>query len=58
MGYLDFQPKRRLMDWPADVGCLADTLVLDKFGVLGYSGGGPHALACTVRIPERLTTVG
>ncbi len=51
MGHSDFQPNRRLLDWPADVGRLADTLGLDKFGVLGYSGGGPHALACAVRIP-------
>jgi pimeloyl-ACP methyl ester carboxylesterase len=39
MGYSDYQPNRRLLDWPADVGHLADTLGLDKFGVLGYSGG-------------------
>lgn len=58
MGYSDFQQNRRLLDWPADVGCLADSLGLEKFGVLGYSGGGPHALACAYRIPERLTTVG
>lgn len=58
MGYSDFQPNRRLLDWPADVCRLADTLGLDRFGVLGYSGGGPHALACAVRIPERLMTVG
>src|SRR5512136_1886359 len=58
MGYSDFQPNRLLLDWPADVCRLADSLGLDKFGVLGYSGGGPHALACAHRIPERLTTVG
>ncbi len=58
MGCSDFQPNRRLLDWPADVCRLADSLKLDKFGVLGYSGGGPHALACAYRIPERLTTVG
>lgn len=58
MGYSDFQPNRRLLDWPVDVGYLGDTLELDQFGVLGYSGGGPHALACAVCIPERLTTVG
>ncbi len=58
MGYSDFQPKRRFSDWPADVCRLADFLELDQFGVLGYSGGGPHALACAYRIPERLTTVG
>ncbi|NPV75636.1 MAG: alpha/beta hydrolase [Anaerolineae bacterium] len=58
MGHSDFQPNRRLLDWPADVCNLADTLKLDMFGVLGYSGGGPHALACAVRIPERLKTTG
>jgi pimeloyl-ACP methyl ester carboxylesterase len=58
MGRSDFQPNRHLLDWPADVCRLADSLKLDKFGVLGYSGGGPHALACAYRIPERLTTVG
>lgn len=58
MGYSDFQTKRCLLDWPEDVCRLADTLGLDKFGVLGYSGGGPHALVCAYRIPDRLTTVG
>lgn len=58
MGIRLIAPDRRLLDWPADVCCLADTLGLDKFGVLGYSGGGPHALVCAYRIPERLTTVG
>jgi pimeloyl-ACP methyl ester carboxylesterase len=58
MGLSDFQPYRRLLDWPADVEQLADALGLATFGVLGYSGGGPHALACAYRIPQRLTGVG
>jgi pimeloyl-ACP methyl ester carboxylesterase len=48
----------RLMDWPADVATLADRLGLTRFGVLGYSGGGPFALACARLLPERLTAVG
>jgi pimeloyl-ACP methyl ester carboxylesterase len=48
----------QLMDWPADVATLADSLGLTRFGVLGYSGGGPFALACARLLPERLTAVG
>jgi pimeloyl-ACP methyl ester carboxylesterase len=37
---------------------LADGLNIERFAVLGYSGGGPYAVACAVKIAERLTTVG
>ena len=57
-GRSDFQPGRRLVDWPDDVGELADLLELSRFAVLGVSGGGPAALACASRIPHRLTAVG
>jgi pimeloyl-ACP methyl ester carboxylesterase len=46
---------RRLLDWPPDVLAVADRLGLDRFSVLGMSGGGPHALACAYSVPERLT---
>ena len=58
MGLSDFQPERRIADWPADVVALADTLELERFSVLGYSGGGPYAVACAQKIPHRLTAVG
>lgn len=58
MGLSDYQPQRRLAAWPADVEQLADALGLATFGVLGYSGGGPYALACAHRIPHRLTCAG
>lgn len=58
MGYSDFKPKRKLLDWPDDICFLADSLNLETFGVLGYSGGGPYALACAYKIPERLTHAG
>lgn len=57
-GASDRQPRRALLDWPADVSALADALGLDRFGVTALSGGGPYALACAARIPERLTGVG
>src|SRR5947209_14262034 len=54
-GLSDKKPGRGHADWPADVSALADSLELDRFAVLGYSRGGPYALACAALIPERLT---
>ena len=51
------QGGRTLLDWPDDVAFLADRLGIDRFSVLGISGGGPHALACAYRIPTRLCEV-
>lgn len=56
-GRSDFLPGRRLLDWPDDVSQLADALHLDRFSILGFSGGGAHAAACAVRIPQRLNRV-
>jgi pimeloyl-ACP methyl ester carboxylesterase len=58
VGGSDRLPGRRLLDWPDDVRQLADALGLDRFAVLGHSGGGPHALACGVRLADRVTTLG
>jgi pimeloyl-ACP methyl ester carboxylesterase len=58
IGLSDFQPGRRIGDWPADVADLAEALGLGRFAVLGVSGGGPYALACATEIPERLSAVG
>jgi pimeloyl-ACP methyl ester carboxylesterase len=58
MGLSTYQPRRLLLDWPDDVTHLADQLGLDRFAVVGFSGGGPYALACAYRIPHRLTACG
>jgi pimeloyl-ACP methyl ester carboxylesterase len=58
IGLSDPQPGRTLLDWPDDVAALADALGIDQFAVLGWSGGGAHALACAHKIPERLSAVG
>jgi len=57
-GNSDPQRGRWLTEWPADVEQLADRLGLDRFAVLGWSGGGPHALACAAVLPERVGSVG
>jgi pimeloyl-ACP methyl ester carboxylesterase len=58
MGLSDFQAGRQLLDWPSDVIELANCLQLDRFAVIGVSGGGPYALACAYTIPDRLTACG
>ena len=52
------QPRRTLLDWPDDVTALADVLGIERFSVVGVSGGGPYAAACARKIPERLISVG
>jgi pimeloyl-ACP methyl ester carboxylesterase len=42
----------------ADVVTLADALGIDRFGVLGWSAGGPGALALAARHPERVAVAG
>lgn len=57
-GRSTFDADREILDWPADVREAADALGYDRFAVVGYSGGGPFALACAARIPDRLTSAG
>ena len=54
-GLSEFKRDRKILDWPDDVIELADALQLDRFAVLGISGGGPYAAACAFKAPERLT---
>jgi pimeloyl-ACP methyl ester carboxylesterase len=37
-----------------DVAAVARALGLDRFAVLGHSGGGPHALACAALLPDQV----
>lgn len=53
-GQSDPQPGRRLTDWPGDVAALAAALAIDRFHVIGVSGGGPYALACARQLAPRV----
>lgn len=57
-GGSDDQYGRTLADWPSDVVGLADALEIERFAVVGVSGGGAYAAACGALIPSRLTAVG
>ena len=56
-GHSTYDPNRRFTDWPSDVCAIADYLGIDRFGVFGISGGGPHVLACAHALADRLTGV-
>ena len=41
-----------------DLRTIADTLGVDKFEVIGLSGGGPYTLACAAAMPDRVVAAG
>jgi len=53
-GRSDRHRGRCVADEVADVEAIADELGLERFGVTGGSGGGPHALACAALLPDRV----
>jgi pimeloyl-ACP methyl ester carboxylesterase len=58
MGLSTYRPGRRLLDWPADIAALADALAIERFAVVGFSGGGPYAVACAHKIRDRVVSCG
>lgn len=49
------QPGRSVASAAADAASLADHLGVDRFVTAGWSGGGPHALACAALLPDRVS---
>lgn len=48
-------PGRRVADAADDARAIADHLGIERFAVIGTSGGGPHALATAALLPERVS---
>jgi pimeloyl-ACP methyl ester carboxylesterase len=48
------QPGRDVAAAAADVAAVARAQGLSRFAVVGYSGGGPHALACAALLPDQV----
>src|ERR671935_3108654 len=57
-GRSDPKPGRTVADAAADIEAIADELGLDRFAVVGGSGGAPHALACGALLGDRVLRVG
>jgi pimeloyl-ACP methyl ester carboxylesterase len=47
-------PGRDVASAATYVSAVADALGIDRFAVIGHSGGGPHALACAALLPHRV----
>ena len=51
------QPGRSVADVAADTAAVLDHLGVDTCLTMGWSGGGPHALACGAVLPDRVRGV-
>lgn len=54
IGYSTPHLYRRVIDWAGDMEQVADLLELERFGLIGLSGGGPYLLATAHALPERV----
>jgi pimeloyl-ACP methyl ester carboxylesterase len=57
IGLSDYQPYT-IASWPDIVTEFADVLRLDRFAVMGLSGGGKYVVACAWKMPQRITAAG
>ncbi|HKH37111.1 MAG TPA: alpha/beta fold hydrolase [Rubrobacter sp.] len=51
------RPDRDVASAAGDASAVADALSIDRFALMGHSGGGSHALACAALLPERVLGV-
>ncbi len=52
-----FHSNRRLVDWPPLLNEIADRLGIERFRILGISGGAPYAYASGWMTPERVEKI-
>lgn len=57
VGLSDSRRNMTILDWADDVERLADHLGLDRFNIIGYSAGGPFALACAHKLRQRTNRI-
>ena len=51
------RPGRNVADVVDDTAAVLDAIGAERCHIIGWSGGGPHALACAALMPERVVTV-
>lgn len=56
-GLSTFTAQRQISDFAQDVSFLADHLNIDKFALVGWSGGSHYAITCAALLAERVTKV-
>jgi pimeloyl-ACP methyl ester carboxylesterase len=56
-GRSDFLPGRRFADWPRDLAALSDALALERFDLVGVSGGAPYAIAGGQMLGDRVRRI-
>ncbi|GFG48690.1 alpha/beta hydrolase [Mycolicibacterium agri] len=49
---------QNVFEFAGDLRTIADTLGIDKFAIVGLSGGGPYTLACAAAMSERVVAAG
>lgn len=54
-GGSDARRDRDIASAADDVAAIVDALKIERFAVMGHSGGGPHALACAALVPDRVS---
>jgi pimeloyl-ACP methyl ester carboxylesterase len=54
IGLSDPRPDRQVIDWPDDLRGLVDALGLERFSLIGCSGGFPYAAAAAFRLRDRV----
>jgi len=54
-GLSTFAPNRRVSDFAADISFLANHLGIDKFALLGVSGGAHYVITCAALLTDRVT---
>ncbi len=56
-GSSEWYPGRRFEDWASDLVLIADQLGVQRFSILGVSGGTPSAVAAAASLPERVASL-
>jgi pimeloyl-ACP methyl ester carboxylesterase len=57
-GRSDFSTYRSILDWPDDAMALMRHLNIERFSVVGVSGGAPYAMSCALRLSEHIYNLG